>query len=339
MKIFVAIMKYDYGVIERGFSFEYYNVFLPLCEVYGNENVILFDYFSEVKQNGKSRMNNRLKEIISSEKPEVSVFCIIWEDQFDEEVVSSLRNITKTVIYFFDDPWRQKFVRHWIKYFDFFSTPDYYMLKQYELEGLKNVIYSPFGFNSSIYKKIDVEKKYDVSFVGGYSPLRKWIIRHIEKEGIEVNIFGRDWGKRGKWITQEEMVEVFNSSKINLNLSNAVYTDPKFLLWSMHSYQNLRDLVLLRKTREQVKGRHYEINGCGGFQLSYFIPGLNMVYEIDKEIAVYESIERIPQLVKFFLEADELRNSIAESGYKRSMQEHSAQSYMKRLVEIVLNKR
>lgn len=336
MKIFTAIMKYDYGDEKRGFSFEYYNVYLPLCDVYGKDNVLLFDYFSEFRNNGKEKMNRRLLEIIKAEKPDASIFCLLWENQFDEQVISSLRSYTRTVIYFFDDPWRQKFVRHWINYFDFFTTPDFYMFKQYELEGLKNVIHSPFGFNSSIYKKLDLEKTLDVSFVGGCSPLRRWIVRSLEKEGIKVKVFGRGWGSAGKWISQEEMVEVFNKSKINLNLSNAIYNDIKFLIWSLHSLENVKQLALLKKNKEQVKGRHYEINACGGFQLSYFIPGLNMAYEIDKEIAVYESVENIVPIVKFFLKAEDLRNTIAESGHVRSVRDHSAQSYLNKTVDQVL---
>ena len=337
MKIALAIMKYDYGVEERGFSYEYYNLYLPLCDIYGKENILLYDYFSEVKQSGKDMMNKKLRELILSEKPDISIFCILWENQFDEATVSSFRRITKTLIYFFDDPWRQKFVRHWIKYFDFFSTPDYYMYKQYLLEGMTNVIYSPFGFNSSIYKKLNVSQNIDVSFVGGYSPLRNWIKHLLQKEGLNVKFFGRGWGESGTWISQEEMINVFNQSKINLNLSNAANYDLSFLLYSFPSFKNIKQLLLLRKNKEQVKGRHYEINACGGFQLSYFIPGLNEVYEIDKEIAVYENERQIANSVKFFLNNNELRNSIADRGYQRSQKDHSAQMYLKKLIDQIIN--
>ncbi|MHB9013601.1 MAG: CgeB family protein [Ignavibacteriaceae bacterium] len=336
MKIVVAIMKYDYGYEERGFSYEYYNVYLPLCDVFGKENVLLYDYYSEYKQAGKEMMNKKLKEVILRDKPDVAIFCLLWEGQFDEEIISSLRKYTKTIIYFFDDPWRQKFVRHWIKYFDYFSTPDYYMFQQYRLEGIKNVIYSPFGFNSSIYKKLDIEKKYDVSFIGGYSPFRNWVKHLLEKEGIRLNIFGRGWGKSGRWISQDEMIRVFNQSKINLNLSNSSSYDISFLIWSLPSFKNIKQLLLLKKNKEQVKGRHFEINACGGFQLSYFIPGLNQIYEIDKEIAVYEDVRQLPGEIKFFLNNDELRNSIANRGYEHSQREHTAQLYLKNLVEQVL---
>ncbi len=336
MKIVLAIMKYDYGVKERGHSYEYFNIYLPLCDVFGKENIILFDYLSEFKDSGKSKMNEKLRELINSEKPDCAIFCL-FENEFDENIIQSLKDKTKTLVYFFDDPWRQIFVRHWINYFTYFSTPDYFMYRNYQLENIKNVFFTPFGYNSSFYKKLDLKTIYDISFVGGYSPLRKWIIKNLIDEGLKVNVFGRGWGKDAKWISQEQVVEVFNQSKINLNLSNAVYNDIKFLFWAATSLTNIKQLYFLKKIKEQVKGRHYEINGCGGFQLSYFVPGLNLVYEIDKEIAVYEDIKFIPNAVKFYLKDEETRTSIANKGYERSIKDHSAQNYLKNLVTKVVS--
>jgi spore maturation protein CgeB len=330
MKAAVVLMKYDYGIPERGYSYEYYNIYLPLADVLGKENIFLFDFFAEYKKHGKEKINIRLKEFIYSEKPDMALFCL-FENEFDEEIIKSLKETTRTCVYFFDDPWRQKFVRHWIKYFHFFSTPDYYMHRQYLSEGVNNVIFSPFGFNSSIYKKLDLKKDIDVSFVGGFSPLRKWIIDRLKKNKINVKVFGRGWGNES-WISQEKMVEIFNRSKINLNLSNAWFYDIRLLLSSLKSPKAIKQLLLLRKTREQVKGRHYEINGCGGFQLSNFIPGLNLAYEIDKEIAVYEDFANIPSMIKLFLKDDDLRNKIADNGYSRSVKDHTAQNYMKNLI-------
>ncbi len=331
MKIVLSIMKYDYGVKERGYSYEYYNIYLPLCDLYGIDSIILFDFYSEFKDLGKLKMNKKLKDLIFNEEPDCAFFCL-FENEFDENIIHSLAEKTKTLVYFFDDPWRQNYVKHWIKYFNFFSTPDYYMYRKYLLENIHNVYYTPFGYNSTFYKKLNLEKIYDVSFVGGYSPLRKWIIKNLEDDGINVSVFGRGWGNNINYISQEQVVEIFNQSKINLNLSNAIHGDIQFLLWTLKSPRNLKQLIYLKKKKEQVKGRHYEINGCGGFQLSYYVPGLNLIYEIDKEIAVYEDIKFIPDAIRFYLKDDELRNSIANEGYERSKKDHSAQNYLKDLI-------
>ncbi len=328
-------MKYDYGVAERGYSYEYNNLYLSLCDVYGKDNVYLFDFFSVYKEEGKSEMNKKLKQTIIEQKPDVALFAL-FENEFDPKIVDSLKEITKTVVYFFDDPWRKKFANYWKRYFSFFSTPDYMMYKKYLAEGFDNAIFSPFGYNKNIYKKLDTEKKYDVSFIGGYSPLRDWIIRRLKKKGIEVKVFGRGWNKEKSWLTEEEMVKVINQTKINLNLSNAVSYYPPFLFWSLHSVRAVKELLLLRKTIEQVKGRHYEINGCGGFQLSFNIPGLEVAFEIGKEIAVYNSLKDLPQRIIYFLEHENERNEIALNGYNRSVKDHLAQNYMKQLVNKVI---
>lgn len=335
-KVFIAVLKYDYGVKARGYSYEYYNIYLPVCDLFGEENVFLFDFYSEYKSAGKRGMNNKLKEIIESEKPDIALFSL-FENEFDEGTVSSLRDKTKTVSYFIDDPWRIEFARHWRKYFHYFSTPDYYTYRKYLLENISNVIYAPFGFNPKIYKKIEGGYKYDVSFVGNYSPYRKWIVDYLERNGIHVSVFGRNWGKYGSWVSQEEVVNIFNQSRINLNVSNAVSYDLSFLAHSFFSVRDWKELLLLKKNKEQVKGRHYEINGCGGFQLSYFVPGLNLVYEIEKEIAVYENVRNLPEEINFFLNNEELRNEIAQNGYLRSRNDHKADKYLGTLINKVLN--
>ena len=48
---------------------------------------------------------------------------------------------------------------------DFFTTPDVYGEMKYREIGLPNAIYFPFGCNESISRKLDTQKKYDVSFV------------------------------------------------------------------------------------------------------------------------------------------------------------------------------
>ncbi|MFH1198234.1 MAG: glycosyltransferase [bacterium] len=325
-------MQYDYGVKERGYSYEYTNVYMPLCDVFGKENVILFDFFIKFKESGKGSMNRELLELTKSVKPDVSLFCL-FENEFEENIIAELKNHTKTIAYFFDDPWRRDYVRHWIKYFNYFSTPDYYMFIQYRAELIENSIFCPFGYNSNIYAKRELPFKYDVSFIGGYSPLRKWIVNILYSAGIKVHVFGRGWDNKIKFISQDEMVNIFNQSKINMNLSNGISHDISYLIWSLTSLKALKNNLLNKKDVEQVKGRHFEINACGGFQLSYFIPGLNIFYEIDREISVYPDLSKLPQMIRFFLDNEELRNTIAINGYNRSLKDHSAQSYLKKMIE------
>jgi spore maturation protein CgeB len=332
MKAVIVLMQYDYGEKSRGFSYEYINIFLPFSKILGDQNVKLFDFYAEFHSSGKSMMNKKLEDLINSEKPDFTLFCL-FRDELDEQMLNRLKKATTTVAYFFDDPWRKSYAEYWHQFFSYSTTPDFYTHLSYLKEGKTNIIYIPFGYNSDIYKKTDAKKIYDVTFVGGYSPYRKWVLNMLRNRGIKVEAFGREWGS--KWITNEEMVNIFNQSKINLNLSNSISYDYRFLLSSIKSPKDIKQLLVLKKTKEQLKGRHYEINGSGGFQLSYFVPGLNLTYEIDKEIAVYEDVESLPAEIKFFLADDSLRESIASAGYKRSREEHTSEIYLSKLISLI----
>lgn len=335
MKIATILMKNDYGVPERGHSFEYTNIHLPLCDLYGKDNIFHFDFLNQARLNGINEMNRDLINFLKENQPDIALFCL-FENEIFEDTVKTASEITKTVVYFFDDPWRQDYVNKWRKIFNYFTTSDHYMYQQYLIRGIDNAILSPFGFNRNIYIKKDLPYKYDVSFVGGYNSYRGWVIKLLRKSGIEVSVFGRGWNGNRNWISTNEMVDVFNSSRINLNLSNSISYDAGYLAKSLFNPKALKNILLNKKNKEQVKGRHYEINACGGFQLSYFIPGLNLVYEIDKEIAVYEDVRRLPQIINYFLENDKLRREIADNGYQKSVKEHSAQGYLQNTIDKIM---
>jgi len=327
-------MQHDYGVVSRGASFEYTNIHLPAVEIFGGDNVLHYDFYAIFRQEGREIMNARLIEAARMFSPDIVLFCL-FENEIIESTITELNTFTKTAVYFFDDPWRQSYVRHWIQYFRYFSTPDYYMFRQYQSEGLRQAVYSPFGYNQDIYKKKNLPLKYEVSFVGGFSSYRQWVVSLLRKAGLDVRVFGRGWDGDRNWITTEQMVDIFNQSAVNLNLSNGVSYNVFHVLSSFRSPKALKTILMNRKIKEQVKGRHYEICGCGGFQLSYFVPGLNLAYEIDKEIAVFEDPQLLAAQIKFFLKHDTLRSEIAEAGYRRSLRDHSARQYLKNLFDTV----
>ena len=332
MKVLVALVLYDYGNKARGYSYEYYNFYQPLVDQLGENQVLLYDFQSEFISYGRTKMNERLGKLIETEKPDVTVF-FLYKEQFTDQYLAKYRKYTRTIAYFIDDEWRQDFVRRYIPHFDHFTTRDYYMYRGYLAEGLKQVIFCPLGFNKNLYIKKDLPKKYDISFVGGYNPERRWIINYLQKEGLKINVFGRNWGSKDKWVSQEEMVDIFNQSRINLNLTNSKIYDIRFILNALKSPRALKTILRSQKNKEGIKGRHYEICGSGGFQLSFYVRGLNLFYEIDKEIVVYENIDSIADYIRFYLKNEELRSEIAQKGYERSVKDHSSQKYVLNMVK------
>jgi spore maturation protein CgeB len=119
------------------------------------------------------------------------------------------------------------------------------------------------------------------------------------------------------------MVTIFNQSRINLNMSNSASWDIRYLLSSPRAILNR---IRSPKSVEQLKARHFEINGCGAFQLSYYVEGLERQYAIGDEIGVYLDPDDLLNKVKFYLANEALRESIAEAGYRRTLANHTFRS-------------
>lgn len=323
MKIFVVCMLHTYGDPRREYSFEYFNFYQVLKEM-GHE-VELFDYASEIQLLGKDAMNQSLLTRVQDWQPTLTLFSL-YTDQFDPLVVEHLRTYTKTLCFFHDDTWRVDYSRYWAHYFDFFTTPDLHGETKYREIGLHNAIYFPFGCNEKIFRNLDIQKKYDVSFVGGWHPYREWLIDRIRKAGISVEVVGYRWPK-GE-IDQEGMVRLFNESHINLNLSNSAVWDARYLMSSPRAFINrLRS----KKNIEQMKARIFEVNGCGAFQLSYYVEGLAGSYDIDREIVAYADPDDLIEKIKFYLAHSDIRENIAASGLRRTLSDHT---YAKRFQNV-----
>lgn len=100
-----------------------------------------------------------------------------------------------------------------------------------------------------------------------------------------------------------EMPKVFACSKINLNPS-------------------------LRIIQTGIPLRAFDIMGAGGFLLSNYQEELLEHFENEKDIVIYESMEDAVDKVKFYLEHEDIRCSIAENGRKKTLEEHSLQGRM-----------
>jgi len=330
-------MKYDYGKKSRGLSGDYYYFEEPLKHIV--DTVIAFDYMTIFQEQGKDCMNHQLLSKVCSEKPDV-VIIVPYTDQFIPQVIDEINKHTVTLGYFFDDVWRAEYCGFWAKHFTYVTTSDINGVKRWQDSGYANFIYSPFGCNHRFFVKKNLNKIYDVSFVGGRHQYRVWIVNRLRKAGVNVNAWGYGWPK-GR-LSFKDMVDVFNQSRINLNLSNNMSLDLRYILSSGKSvkdtYRVLRDSyrALFRldsKIKEMVKARHFEINSCGGFQLSYYVEGLEHHYQIGDEIAIYDSVDAMVDKVLYYLKHQGEREVIAQCGYERTLRDHTMEKRFQYIFE------
>ncbi len=322
MRILFAGLKHDYGIPERGLSFEYYNFYDTLVGM-GHETEF-FDFFSLFKSHGSDTMTDLLRRRVDEWQPHL-LFVFLFGNEFSKQGLERIRKETRTVTFnwFADDHWRfENFSRHWAECFSWISTTDVDSVSRYRANGISSVLLTQWAANPRVYKMQSVPTVYQVTFVGQAHGDRRAIIKDIRGHGIDVVTMGTHWNVR-RWheyakrlgvisgiyyekivqstrVTQEQMIRAFQSSRINLNLSAS------------------SQLI-----HNQIKGRNFEIPACGGFQISgparclgeYFLPG--------KEIVVYNSPNEIPEIIRYYLSNEEERAAIAEAGYQRVLRDHT----------------
>ncbi len=272
------------------------------------------------------------------------IFIIPVENELDLFEVSILEYRCKTLAYLYDDTWRINYSLKWINRVDYIVTTDINWKLNFSIFKNK-VIYCPFFVNTDKYIYDDkFSKIYDVSFVGQYHPNREWIINILRKKGIRVNVFGKGWGDNSI-IDFNDMIYVFNQSKINLNLSNCINFDVRHLL----DFKNNNFLSLMRsyklvfrslflddmKIYEMVKARFFEINACGGFQLSFYAQGLENHYSIGNDIQIFENIDQLVRKIEYYLKNDDERLNIALNGFLKTKKIHNSETRLKYIMNIV----
>jgi spore maturation protein CgeB len=81
----------------------------------------------------------------------------------------------------------------------------------------------------------------------------------------------------------------------------------------------------------QIKGRNFEVPGCGGFLLTNYIKGIEEYFSPDKDIVCYNSENELIEKIRYYLQNENLRQEIASNGLKTTLAKHT---YVHRFNEI-----
>jgi len=338
MKILYIGMKYEYGKKGLGHSFEHYNFYDSLVRMNNSSNEVLYFPFDEIIfEKGRDKMNKELLEVVQKEKPDLCFF-FLFGDEIKKQTIKKITQESGSITFnwFADDHFRfYNFSKYYAPCFNWISTTDSEAVEKYNKIGYKNVIKTQWACNQFLYKPFDLSKTYDVSFVGQPHSDRRKIVDQIRKAGINMKCWGNGW-QSGR-VSQDEMLKIFSQSKINLNLTKSSGSINLRALASIFLKKELNNSLkfinpkywfgnfqsILAKKREQIKGRNFEIPGCGGFLLTSDADNLGDYYEDGKEIVIYKDINDMIDKIKYYLEHNKEREAIAKAGYERTLQEHT----------------
>ena len=365
MRILYVAMKYDYGRRNQGPSFEHYNFYDCLLNM--GHDILYFDFMTLMQEHGRTWMNNRLMEVAKTEKPDL-MFTVLFTDEFDASV---LRKVTEdlgivTINWFCDDHWRfERYSSLWAPCFRWVVTTAESAVSKYAQIGYHNVIKSQWACNTFLYRRMSLPLEYDVTFIGQPYGQRRKVIEQLRNAGIHVRTWGQGWDS-GR-TSQDEMIRIFNTSRINLNLTAAYGAHAENEQESVsckrhHLWRLLKHVpfTTARKasstgctqippqsefaqptvpkpawpaghTTEQIKGRNFEVPGTGGFLLTENAAHLEDYYKLGVEVVNFHSTEEMIEKVRYYLAHEEERAGIAEAGYQRTLKDHT---YQQRFREI-----
>ena len=342
MKILYVASKYDYGESTQGYSYEHENFYDCLSHL--GHDILYYDAVAAEREVGRRRSSQRLLELATRERPRL-MFCVLMNDELEWDAVQSISDLdgVTTCNWFCDDHWRfESFSRHWAPAFNWAVTTDAMAVGKYRAIGYSRVLKSQWGVNPFRYERCRATPEYDVTFVGKPHGVRRQIVRALADRGIRVMTWGLGWPS-GR-VSQEEMMRIFATSKINLNLSAASCTRRRrwqravdngrrtvARLLQHPAWDGAARLVAADARLDQIKGRDFEVPACGGFLLTAGTAALGDYYAPGREVATYRGLGDLVRRIEYYLGHDDKRTAIAKAGYRRTIAQHT---YVQRFGQI-----
>ncbi len=282
---------------------------------------------SKVRSLSKHLFLNRINLAIRNEIRELNPDLVISikGEMVSPETVDWLReNVgVKTALWFPDDPrFFDSLVKYIAPHYDHVFTASERAITMYREIGVKNVDFLPFACEPTVHKKMNLTEaeydfyKSDVCFVGTYTPRRAKMIKTLWRVGVNVRVWGPYWqyfvkdSRINAGVFGQEMVKVFNASKIVLNL---------------HEHSDIP---------YKVNMRVFEAAGCGAFLMTDNSYGLNQMFSIQDEIVTYDSSEDLIRKVGYYLNSEQA-GLFQEKALSRAYEKHTYQLRLKKLLQHV----
>ena len=170
-------------------------------------------------------------------------------------------------------------------------------LAKYRVEGAE-VLFWPEGANPEFFRPLNLQFEHDVSFVGARYGKRPLLINHLRKQGIRVDCFGSGW--EHSFLTPQEMIKVYNQSRINLGFGYVGFSSDQCL-----------------------KGRDFEVPACGAVYLTSHNENLVRVYRIGEEVETYSDFEDCAKKIRALLANPERCDRMRKAARKAVVERHS----------------
>ncbi|MHA1374798.1 MAG: glycosyltransferase family protein [Promethearchaeota archaeon] len=267
-------------------------------ELSRNYRVIIPDIYKKERFWEDSQILDSLEETIRENNE--SNFIFDFKVDLLELIRWKNRNINKPIVVFAVNAIMRPYLAKMSVFADIWYV-ERYAKPTLEKYNRDNLIYRGLAANPYILYPLNLEKVYDLSFIGRHYGERAYWLNIIQKFAKKSNlkcIFPLGHGEK-MHLDQETINQIYNQSKINLAFA------PK------------------EPPGRIVNLRTFEICISGNFQLMQYTPVIEDFFEIDEEIVCWKNKNELFEKILYYIENGEEREKIAEKGYKRAIKDHT----------------
>ena len=294
----------------RQFSI-YQGFYIPFKKIF--KEVVMFDPQANIYLYGQDEMNKRLLSVVEKEKPDYIFFLISYDELYIETLLKIKEISPESIMinYFGDDDTQfENFSLYYCHLFDYCLTFPQLSSAVYKREGIDNIFFSS-GRNLDQFKPLNLDKKYDVTFIGTPKMDRHYLLKYLYDNGINLKVFGAGWYKYsdlskiyGGPLDDKQITKIINQTKINLCFSKNGYGEP------------------------HLKGIVFEIGACGSFVLAEYSHKLLDFFEEDREIIMFKNKEELLGKIRYYLKHENEREKIEKKMYTKVVKKQIGRAHV-----------
>lgn len=211
----------------------------------------------------------------------------------------------------------------YLKPYDLILTSFPHYVGRFRNRGIR-AEYLKIAFDPSVLDEAGaLERRYTCTFVGGISRAHKTGTLLLEELARRVDI------------------DFFGYGAEELEKSSPILPRHYGEVWGLNMYRSLLSSKITINRHIDVAEnfannmRLYEATGCGALLITDFKDNLNELFEEDKEVVAYKTVDDLVRLIQYYVEHDEQRETIANAGQQRTLREHTYFNRMQSLVDII----
>lgn len=180
-----------------------------------------------------------------------------------------------------------------------------------------NAFFLPQATDPLIYRKTEFDPGFasDVAFIGTKKPGREEFLKKLNSR-FDLKVWGEQWQdselKPGIPAYIENFNKICSSAKIIINITSSD-DYPSYML--------------------TLSQKIFMILAAEGFLLNDSILNIHSLFEIDKELILYNNLDDLSIKIGCYLKQDKLRARIAHAGRMRILKEHTYIHRLRRMFE------